>query len=469
MPLPDRLRAAPRSLRATLALRIGLTVTLAMGGLFALVDHWVDAELYRRFDAALATRAQALALYLGASGGGASAPIETLMPQFRDQAHEEFYQVWDGHGAVLARSASSRGRDLPRPAETSAAGSFYDLALPDGHHGRGLARSVQLPTDDPRGALLLVVAEEREALDALERRLHRILLLGTAGTLVLTLLLGARSIRRALAPLHEYGLAVGALPLDGGARAPVAENLPSELVPVADKLGATLERLLAALERERRFARDLAHELRTPLAEAGLLVQLARREQPASAQLERLQAALADMAGIVDGLLYLSRVEAGIERPQPEPLDLAAALDAQVRRCGPAAAARRLDWAVQAKPAWVMSDAALLERLLTILFNNAVQHAPPGDRLQACCSAAPPRLEFENAAPQLEPADLDRLAQRFFQRANSHSEAHAGLGLSLASALARALGLELGFALAAGRLRVSLSGFAPLPPDLPAA
>ncbi|MFZ5492187.1 MAG: histidine kinase dimerization/phospho-acceptor domain-containing protein [Pseudomonadota bacterium] len=469
MSSPDHLNTAPRSLRATLALRIGLTITLAMGGLFALMDHLVDAELYRRFDAALAARAQALALYLGAGGSGARAPIETLMPQFRGQAHEEFYQVWDGHGAVLARSASSRGRDLPRPAEASAAGDFYDLALPDGHRGRALARVVPLPADDPRGALLLVVAEEREALDALERRLHRILLLGTAGTLALTLLLGAWSIRRALAPLHDYGVAVGALALDDGAHAPVAAKLPAELAPVADKLGATLERLLAALERERRFARDLAHELRTPLTEAALLVQLARREQPASAQLERLQAALADMAGIVDGLLYLSRVEAGIERPQPEPLDLAAALDAQVRRCGPAAAARGLDWAVQAEPTWVMSDPALLDRLLTILFDNAVQHAPPGDRLQARCNGAPPRLEFENAAPQLEAADLERLAQRFFQHPNNHSEAHAGLGLSLASALARALGLELGFALAAGRLQVSLSGFAPLPGDPPAA
>ncbi len=128
MSSPER----PRSLRATLALRIGLTITLAMGGLFALIDHLVDAELYRRFDAALAARAQALALYLGASGAGARAPIETLMPQFRGQAHEEFYQVWDGHGAVLARSAASRGRDLTRPGEVSAAGSFYDLALPDG-------------------------------------------------------------------------------------------------------------------------------------------------------------------------------------------------------------------------------------------------------------------------------------------------------------------------------------------------
>src|SRR5690606_12687699 len=161
----------------------------------------------------------------------------------------DFYQVWDGHGAVLARSASSRGRDLERPAEASAAGRFYDLELPDGHRGRALARVVPLTAEDPRGALLLVVAEEREAIDALERRLHRILLLGTGATLALILPLVGWSIRRALAPLHDYGRAVAALALDADARAPPAGDLPSELAPVADKLGATFERLLAAVER----------------------------------------------------------------------------------------------------------------------------------------------------------------------------------------------------------------------------
>ena len=458
---PERLRAGDwrRSLRGTLALRLGLTVALAMGGLFALVDHLVDAELYRRFDASLAARAQTLATYLGAPGAGPRPPIEALMPQFRSQGHTDFYQVWDGHGAVLARSASSRGRDLDRPAQATPDGHSYDLRLPDGHRGRALARVLPLPADDPRGALLLVVAEEREALDALERRVHRILLLGSAGTLLLVLTLSAWSIRRALAPLEAFGRAVAELPPDGSAPLPAAGELPSELAPVTAKLAASLERLLAALERERRFARNLAHELRTPLTEARLLAELARRQAPA-ADLAPLEAALADMAGIVDGLLYLARIEAGIEQPQPEPLDLAELLTTQVERCRAPAAARGLTWQQQAEPCWVLTDAALLERLLAILTDNAVQHAPPGDRLLARCGGTPPRLEIENTAPQLQAADLARLDERFFHRDGGHNAAHAGLGLALARALATALGLQLSFALDAGRLRVSLGGFA---------
>lgn len=467
---PERLHRWRRSLRGTLALRLGLTVALAMGGLFVAIDHREDAELYRRFDASLAARAQVLAVYLGAPGTGARPALETLMPQFRVQGHEEFYQAWDSHGAVLARSASSRGRDLARPAEASGDGAYYDLDLPDGHRGRALARAVPLPPDDPRGALLLlVVAEEREALDALERRLHRTLLVGIGGTLLAVLLLTAWSIRRALAPLDAFGRAAAALPLDGSGRPPPGDDLPGELAPVAGKLAATLERLLAALERERRFSRDLAHELRTPLAEARLLAELARR-QPGAADgnLAQLDAALAEMTGIVDGLLYLARIEAGIEQPQPEPLDLAALLAAQVERCRAPAAARGLDWQLHAEPCWVLADAALLARLLAILCDNAVQHAPPGDRLLAHCAGEPPALWLDNAAPGLTAHDLPRLDERFFHRAENGNGAHAGLGLALARALADALGLDLAFSLDAGRLRVTLGGFATLSAETPA-
>jgi two-component system sensor histidine kinase QseC len=458
------------SLRGTLGLHLGLTVAVAMGGLFAVIDYLVDAELYRRFDAGLASRAQALTAYLGAPGAGKRPPIEALLPQFNSQGHTDFYQVWDGRGAVLARSASSHGRDLVRPAQASANGAYYDLDLPDGHRGRALARVVPLPAEDPRGALLVVVAEEREALDALERRLHRILLTGTGGALLLVLLLTAWSLRRALAPLDAFGRAVAELPLDGSARPPPGDDLPSELAPVAGKLAATLERLLAALDRERRFSRDLAHELRTPLAEARLLAELAAREPGAvSGNLAPLGAALADMADIVDGLLYLARVEAGSERPQPDPLDLAALLAAQAERCRAPAAARDLGWELHTEPCWVLADAALLGRLLAILCDNAVQHAPPGDRLLAHCTCNPPGLWLDNAAPQLAADDLPRLDERFFHRAKGDHAAHAGLGLALARALAEVLGLELSFALVAGRLRVTLGGFAPLPADAPSA
>jgi two-component system sensor histidine kinase QseC len=462
----DRLRRGRRSLRGTLALHLGLTVALAMAGLFTVIDHLVDAELYRRFDAGLAARAQALASYLGAPGARPQVAIETLMPQFRVQGHTDFYQVWDGRGAVLARSASSRGSDLERPAQAGGDGAYYDLGLPDGHRGRALARTVPLPPDDPRGALLLVVAEEREALDALERRLHRVLLFGTGGTLALVLMLTAWSIRRALAPLDAFGRAVAALPLDGSARPPPVDDLPGELAPVAGKLAATLERLLAALDRERRFSRDLAHELRTPLAEARLLAELARREPGAAGgSLSQLEAALAEMTGIVDGLLYLARIEAGSERPQPEPLDLAALLVAQSERCRAPAATRQLHWQLQTEPCWVLADPALLERLLAILCDNAVQHAPAGDRVLAQCACHPPTVWLDNAAPGLTADELPRLDERFFHRADGGNGAHAGLGLALARALADALGLELSFALDAGRLRVSLRGFASPPGD----
>lgn len=456
-------RLASRSLRTALALRLGLAVALCMGLLFALIDHLVDAELYQRFDAGLAQRLQALAGFVGAPRP--QADINAVMPQFRPEEHTDFYQAWDGQGAVIARSPSSHGRDLARPAQVEQTAAYYDLPLPDGHRGRALARALPLPADDPRRALILVVAEEREQLDALERRLHGILVLSIGSTLAVVLLLAGWSVRRGLAPLHAFGQAVAALPVEAGPASLNHDRLPDELQPVADKLTAALGRLYAALERERRFARDLAHELRTPLAEARTLLDLARRRAPNAADLGQIDAALDRMQGIVSTLLWLARIEAGIEQPQPDPLDLAALLHERCRRLAERAQAAGQRLHVTAPTCWVMADSALLERVLDNLLGNAVQHAPLGDCVDVGCQLQPPRLWVENAAPQLAPADLPRLGERFFHRGNGQGDGtlHAGLGLSLAHALCQAQGLTLHFTLNGNRLRAAIDGFAPLP------
>ena len=77
--------------------------------------------------------------------------------------------------------------------------------------------------------------------------------------------------------------------------------------------------LQAALGRERRFARDVAHELRTPLAETRMAVELAARGVPSAQVLAGALASIDRMQRCIDGLLTLSRYEAGIEQVDQAP------------------------------------------------------------------------------------------------------------------------------------------------------
>ncbi|GAB3747488.1 sensor histidine kinase [Lysobacter olei] len=453
-------RAEAASLRRRVALGVAAALALALGGLFLALDVAVDREIYRRFDAGLSSRAHAIAVYLGADVKGAR-PIEQWMPEFREEGHTDFFQAWDAHGNVVARSRSAQAKDLRRPSTYG----YFDLLLPDGHAGRALARRYPLDPRDARGALDIVVAEEREQLDALEGRLHLMLAVAISLALALALLLATRGAILGLRPLDRLVRRIAAVRLQEPRARLDDGSLPRELAPVARRFDEVIDTLMANLARERRFAQDLAHELRTPVAELRAITETSlMHPEPARLRqaLEELSRLGAEMDQTVAGLLALARHEAGLMVAQPEPLDLAGLVDATCARL----AARRAERGLVCTPqlpaeAWVNADAAMSTRLLAILLGNAVEHAPAGSVVEVRLSLSPLRLVIGNEAPMLSPADLPELGRRFFRAdgAGGSGTAHAGLGLALAHALASAQQLTLAFTLEEGQLWAEVAGW----------
>lgn len=462
-------RARAASLRQRVILGVAAALALALGGLFLALDLAVDREIYRRFDASLSSRANAIAVYLGAQVEGVR-PIEQWMPEFREEGHTDFFQAWDAHGAVVARSRSMQESDLPRPdAPADAAGRYFDLPLPDGHAGRAVIRRYRLDPGDPRIAIDLVVAEEREQLDALERRLH-LMLAGAIGlALALAVLLAASGASLGLRPLNQLVGRIATMRLREPRDRLDDGSLPRDLAPVARRFDEVIDTLLGNLARERRFAQDLAHELRTPVAELRAITETSlMHEDPARLRqaLEELSRLGTEMDQTVAGLLALARHEAGVTVAQPEPLDLADLVRATCTRLAGRQAERVLACTPQLPAeAWVSADAAMSTRLLAILMDNATEHAPAGSVVEVeLTTDAPLRLRVCNAAPTLTPAMLPDLGRRFFRAdavddEDRRGSTHAGLGLALAHALAAAQELTLAFRLDDGRLCVEVTGW----------
>ncbi|KFN51780.1 hypothetical protein N790_14150 [Arenimonas malthae CC-JY-1] len=460
-------RARPGSLRQRIGLGVAGALVLALGGLFVSLDAMVDGEIYRRFDDSLSSRANAIAAYLGARVDRAQ-PIERWMPEFREEGHRDFFQAWDAQGRVVARSASAQSADLDRPAGLGPDGFLhYDLPLPDGHRGRAVARRYALGADDPRRHLLLVVAEEREQIDALEQRLH--LLTGGTVTLALALaiLLAWRGTSLGLRPLDQLADRIAAVRLTDPGAAIADDSLPSELQPLARRFDEVIGTLLRNLARERRFAQDLAHELRTPVAELRAITETSLVVQDPAQQrrsLEELARLGGEMEQTVEALLSLARHEAGLVQPEVEPVELAATLATACRRLE-ALRERRGIACAMALPAehWVNADASMSARLVAILLGNAFEYAPEGSAVRVTLQPRPGALWIENEAPELADADLEHLGTRFFRGGRAATGIggvpHAGLGLALAHALAQAQGLRLEFSLASGWLRATVSGW----------
>ncbi|HEX4618787.1 MAG TPA: histidine kinase dimerization/phospho-acceptor domain-containing protein, partial [Steroidobacteraceae bacterium] len=225
-----------------------------------------------------------------------------------------------------------------------------------------------------------------------------------------------------------------------------------------------------SLERERRFSADLAHELRTPLAEIRALAEVsadARHDAPELRRfLGQIGSAALGMQGVIESLLAVARADRLAVRDALEPLQVAPAVHARIERL-------RVTHAVQPQriaariPAqvWIQSEPRLFDALLLNLLTNAVQHGDPRAPIEIDWLTPPAgsALQVRNSAPHLSLEDLPHLTERLWRRpTRDRQAASAGLGLGLwvVAGLCRVLDLSLSFDLdAQQRLSVRVSGF----------
>lgn len=441
--------------------RLAVGLILCIGGTFAAVfpvlDRLIDRAIYQQMDLTLSQRAAAV-------GRALQEPdpqrLERLMPEYEPRGHTEFFTVFnEDNGQAVLRSPSSAGAVLPVGLAAQGTPRYYDVMLPDGHAGRALATHVTLHGSQNR---LLVVATEREGWDRTERRVHFALLVGIALATLLATGSALLLVQRVIVVLRRTGAAAARLNADQRMQ-PLGGDLPRELKPFADAFNLGLRHLYTAIERERQFSRDVAHELRTPLAEIRTSAESAlSADDPILAQ-HSLRAAVdatARMQRSVDTLLLLARLESGQHTQAPDPLDVAGLVRELMAALEGMQARRRLTVQADLPPsAWVRGDLGVIERILSNLLRNALEYAPDGDSITCRLERGDAGwlLSIGNAAPDLREGDLEHLGHRFWRKSSEGGTAHhAGLGLALAFALARAIDLPLRFSLQGGRLTARL-------------
>lgn len=445
------------SLQRRLAMRLVLAVGSVLLILFIVLDVLIDEEIFDHFDRSLGVRAANIAAALDRPDGAAALPL------YDRNGHTEFFTLYRADGSVWDTSPNSAGFALPRGPNQHTPPRYYDAHLPDGHAGRLLATPIELPGEAAPG--LLVVGTEREQWDATESRVHHMLAFGIALALVLVMTLCLWLVRESFAHLLRHGQRIERL--DADAAMPAPDELPRELAPFVAAVDTGVRRLKDAIQRERRFSRDVAHELRTPIAEIRIVAEAAENADSAP----ELQAALATvvasserMQRSIDTLLLLARIESGQEIPAPDPVDLAVVIGHLLDAMRPLAAERHIAFDTDLPTsAWMRGDTGMLERIAANLLANAIEYAPTGTtvRCRITHAAAGFTLTIDNDAPNLDDDDVRRFGQRFWRGSSEGGTArHAGLGLALTVTIAQAAGWPLAFTRRQSRLEARLG---PLP------
>ncbi|WP_291011096.1 heavy metal sensor histidine kinase [Hydrogenophaga sp.] len=239
-----------------------------------------------------------------------------------------------------------------------------------------------------------------------------------------------------------------------------------ELQPLIEQFNSLMERVDRTYAQLEGFNADVAHELRTPLANLIGQTELALSRERSNADLEdTLHSNLEElqrMAGIINDMLFLAQADRGVKARRGEPVSLADLVRQVVEFHEAPMAEAGLSITIEGDRRLPV-DEALIKRAVSNLLGNAIRYAEPGSQLcvrigsEADGSA---RLWVENVGPSIEPEYLPRLFDRFFRADASRCEVikpHHGLGLSIVAAIAR---MHDGFALAEsaeGRTRVGFS------------
>jgi signal transduction histidine kinase len=378
------------------------------------------------------------ALRVDSAGGVRFQPSPVLA---RDLAAQSVrYAIVDGAGAVtLASSLDPPPGPLPdRQVETAhwslrEGATLISLRLDSvGRNGKRYRIVVALPAMMAAGPALIWDELKEEVLP---------LLLPLLGATILVVLF---TVRRMLLPLRR--LSQQATEISGspsGLRLETAQ-VPREILPLVSAVNGALAKVEEVIGRQRRFAANAAHELRTPLA---VLSQRIDAVDVPEHQAEALRRDVARMARIVDQLLTTARLDTDADTPKG-PVDLVEVARDLLADMAPLARAEGKEVGLSApdNPVLVRGNALELAGCLRNLIDNGLRFTPANTEVTVTITPDG-KLNVRDHGPGVPTADRRRIFEPFWRGAGSTG---AGLGLAIVAETLRRCGGAISVADAPG-------------------
>jgi two-component system sensor histidine kinase TctE len=410
-------------------------------GLFILIDSLV---VYRQalgaistaYDRTLLASAKAIGEHITADGEADAATLSAKVPY----AALEIFEA-DNRSRMVYRISTVKGMlvdgfedlpawhgALPMQGPYAALADFYDSS----YRGDAVRVAVLLQPVAVNKARVMAVVQVAETLE-LRRALARKILFETLwrqlALVSIVALVVAVVVQRATRPVRLISKRLQARKADDLTPLSVTDA-PLELRPLLEATNTTMSRLQHLLDNQKRFVRDAAHQLRTPLAVLKVQVQSALRGDVAPQQaLTEINHTVERASNLANQMLALAKVaQLSQERTQHQ-----AHWDGVLREVAldlaPLMAERELDFDIETTPAPIQAHAWMLRELSRNLLHNAIHFCPPGGKLtvRLLCDAQAAALTISDSGPGISIELSKRLFQPF-----SAGAAHSGSGLGLA-------------------------------------
>jgi two-component system, OmpR family, heavy metal sensor histidine kinase CusS len=430
-------RPEPRSIASQLILLFTLAAALLLAcglGVF----YWIVVRhAFAEDNAVLADKVDGLQTSFEQRGGLAAVAAEIDAAGSRQRA-PFMVRVLDPAGATIGQTT---GMETLLPANIFPPVASRETAAPSEHRVDGKLFALTTRHAHAGGQQFTIqVAQDRSSDEQVERKFGILVLVVLSGSILASILIAIPVTRRGLRPLEEMKRSLERIgPTHLNERVAPA-NWPRELQPLAIAFDEMLKRLDDSFTRLSQFSADLAHELRTPIANMLGEAQVAlSRDRSAAEYRETIESTIGEcerLSGIVDNLLFVARADAATEPVERIRFDARAAVEKIAAFYETIAEDRHVAINCSGQ-GQISADPALFERAVGNLVDNALRFTPENGSIQI--ALAERTNDFEVAVSDngsgVAPEHLPRVFDRFYRAEPSRGSDGAGLGLALVKSI----------------------------------
>jgi two-component system heavy metal sensor histidine kinase CusS len=415
-------------------LAAGLLLACGLGIFYSIVVRHAFAE----DNSVLADKMFALSTDLRENGPEMLAEEVTA---HRAGQHTAYWiRILDSQGAVIAETPQMDRLVPPQifpagrePAEAlrtrkdyPSSGKLFSLVAFN-EHAIGNAYTVQL-------------AQDRSSDEQVERNFALLFIAVLFGGVVASAVIAIVVTRRGLRPLREMTESLGRIGPDQLKQRIGSTAWPRELQPLAIAFDQMLKRLDDSFTRLSQFSADLAHELRTPIANMLGEAQVAlTRDRTAADYRETVESTVAEcerLSRIVNNLLFVARVDAAREPIALKQFDARAEVEKIAEFYQTVADDHHVTITCSGN-GQIYADRDLFERAVGNLLDNALRFTPENGSIEIALRQSEANFEvaISDNGCGIAAQHLPRVFDRFYRAESSRGSDGAGLGLALVKSI----------------------------------
>lgn len=430
----------PRSIASQLVLLFTLAAALVLCCGLGVLYWIVVRHAFEEDNAVLADKLAAIRADLD-NARGPRALNEELKLLRAGERVSYWVRVLDASGATVAESP--RMRDLLPPPIFPSPPALPAKALAEvrDHRTAGKLFALVAANEDAGGQVFTVqLAQDRSEDEEFTRNFGLLFVVVLVSGTIVSAVIAINVTKRGLRPLGAMTRSLGRVgPTHLNERVAPA-GWPRELQPLALAFDAMLVRLEDSFTRLSQFSADLAHELRTPVAnlrgEAEVALTRPRSPDEYREVIESSVTECERLSNIIDSLLFLARAESAREPVEPIALAGRAAVEKIAAYYSTISDERHVAIRCEGNGE-VYADPLLLARAVSNLVDNALHHTLDGGAIVISVSSTgdATQVTVRDNGSGIAMVDLPRVFDRFYRADFSRSVQGTGLGLALVKSI----------------------------------